>query len=295
MLNLLKRTSSIVLILFLAFCLNACSSSSEAALESSVPALASQTVSPTCEAKPSATTIPSAKPKPSATAKATKTPTPTQKTSSNKPLNGYVIGIDAGHQLKGNTTKEPNAPGSNINKAKVTYGATGNKSGIREQLINLQVALKLQTELKKLGATVVMTRTTSEVNISNIERAKIFNNAKVDFGIRIHCDSAASTSAHGISILIPDCKNNASIFKESKRLANSLIDQMCTSTSAANRGVIQRNDQTGFNWSNVPVVTVEMGFLSNPSEESKLITSSYQNLLVDGYIQGILQYAKKLV
>lgn len=135
-----------------------------------------------------------------------------------------------------------------------------------------------------------MTRTTSDVNISNIERAKIFNSANVDLGIRIHCDSASSTSAHGISVLIPDSKNNASIFKESKRLANSFIDQLCTSTGAANRGVIQRNDQTGFNWSNVPVVTVEMGFLSNASEEAKLITSSYQDLLVNGYVDGILQY-----
>lgn len=303
MLNSLKKFSSIILLFLLVFCLSACSNSSgTATLGPSDSTLATETILPLVSSSVPSTTdqftsmpISTTTPKPTKTVKPTATPTPTPshtKTTSNKPLSGYIIGIDPGHQLKGNTNKEPNAPGSSVYKAKVTYGATGNTSKVREQLINLQVALKLQTKLKNLGATVVMTRTTSDVNISNVERAKIFNNAKVDFGIRIHCDSASATSAHGISVLIPDSKNNASIFKESERLANSLIDQLCTNTGAANRGVIQRNDQTGFNWSNVPVVTVEMGFLSNASEEAKLITSSYQDILVGGYVDGILQYIK---
>jgi len=217
----------------------------------------------------------------------------TQSTTTNNSLSGYVIGIDAGHQLKGNNSTEKSGPNSSVMKAKVTSGATGNDSGIREQFINLQVAKKLQTKLKSLGATVIMTRTTEDVNISNIERAELFNKSNVDFAIRIHCDSSTNRSINGLSILIPDKKNNASIYNESKRLADSLIGPMCKSTGAANRGVIQRDDQTGFNWSSVPIVTVEMGFLSNSSEEAKLITSSYQDKLVSGYAQGILQYVSK--
>jgi len=231
---------------------------------------------------------------PTSETKVTATPmSTTTDASSDKPLSGYVIGIDAGHQLKGNSQKEQNGPGSSVYKDKVTSGATGNNSGIREQLINLQVALKLQSSLEKLGAKVVMTRTVENVDLSNKERALIFNNAGVDFAIHIHCDSSDTRSIHGISILIPDSKNNASIYSQSKRLADSLIGSLCKSTGAANRGVVQRDDQTGFNWSNVPVVTVEMGFLSNSSEESKLIASSYQYLLVEGYVNGILQYVEE--
>ena len=35
-----------------------------------------------------------------------------------------------------------------------------------------------------------------------------------------------------------------------------------------NRGVIERNDLTGFNWSKVPVVLVEMGYLSNKEDDN---------------------------
>ena len=34
-----------------------------------------------------------------------------------------------------------------------------------------------------------------------------------------------------------------------------------------NRGVVERNDLTGFNWSVVPVILVEMGFQSNVEED----------------------------
>lgn len=208
----------------------------------------------------------------------------------NKPLSGYVIGIDPGHQLKGNNDLELEGPNSTVKKAKVTSGATGNDTGIREQHINLLVALKLKKALEEKGATVVMTRTTENVDISNKDRAQLLNNAKVDIAIRIHCDSSDTRSIHGLSILIPDSKNNASIFSGSKRLADSLIGSLCKSTGAVNRGVVQRDDQTGFNWSTVPVVTVEMGFLSNSSEEANLVSSAYQDKLISGYLQGIINY-----
>jgi len=205
-------------------------------------------------------------------------------------LSGYVIGLDPGHQLKGNNNLEPSGPNSSVKKAKVTTGATGNDTGIREQHINLVVALKLKKALEEKGATVVMTRTTEDVDISNKQRAQLLNNAKVDIAIRIHCDSSDTRSVHGLSILVPDSKNNASIYTESKRLANCLIGSLCKSTGAVNRGVVQRDDQTGFNWSTVPVVTVEMGFLSNSSEEANLVSSAYQDKLVSGYVQGIIDY-----
>ncbi len=283
---------SMLILIISVFLLTACSSGAVTSSPSPTinspiytTTLASPTLSSASPTVSSASTTASLSTKPS--------PTATKPISTNnKQLSGYVIGIDAGHQLKGNSSLEKSGPNSSVMKAKVTTGATGNNSGIREQVINLQVAKKLKTKLESLGAKVVMTRTTENVDISNKERAELFNKAHVDFAIRIHCDSSDNRSVNGLSILIPDSKNNASIYNKSKRLADSLIGPMCKSTGAANRGVIQRSDQTGFNWSSVPIVTVEMGFLSNANEESKLITSSYQDKLVSGYAQGILQYVK---
>jgi N-acetylmuramoyl-L-alanine amidase len=55
-----------------------------------------------------------------------------------------------------------------------------------------------------------------------------------------------------------------------------------------NRGTVERSDLTGFNWSKVPVVLVEMGFMSNKEEDRLLNDDSYQNKLAEGLYKGII-------
>lgn len=91
--------------------------------------------------------------------------------------NGKVVVLDPGHQLKGDSSKEPLGPGSSEKKAKVTGGTEGCVSKLPEYQLNLDVALKLGKELQKRGYQVIYTRKTNDVNISNAERAQIANNA----------------------------------------------------------------------------------------------------------------------
>ena len=100
-----------------------------------------------------------------------------------------TIVIDPGHQAKGDSSKEPIGPGASETKAKVTTGATGNYTKQKESVLTLKVAQALEKQLKQEGYTVIMTRTTNNINISNSERASIANNAKADAFIRIHADS----------------------------------------------------------------------------------------------------------
>lgn len=58
------------------------------------------------------------------------------------------------------------------------------------------------------------------------------------------------------------------------------------------RGVVERRDMTGFNWSDVPVILVEMGFQSNAREDKLLTTDSYQEKLAKGLADGIDQALK---
>ena len=205
---------------------------------------------------------------------------------------GKVVCIDAGHQARGNSSLEPNGPGSSTMKAKVTTGATGCVTGKTESQINLEVALKLQQALQSQGYTVIMCRTSQNVDISNAQRAEIANSNNVSAFIRLHCDSSTSSSATGTLTLAPSTSNPycASIASESQALSKSIVNNICRVTGSRNRGVSIVDNMTGLNWSKVPVTIVEMGFLSNPQEDRLLSSDDYQNKIVQGIVNGIGAY-----
>ena len=205
---------------------------------------------------------------------------------------GKVICIDAGHQARGNSSLEPNGPGSSTMKAKVTTGATGCATGKTESQVNLEVALKLQQALTNQGYTVIMCRTSQNVDISNAQRAEIANNNQADVFIRLHCDSSTSSSATGTLTLAPSTSNPycASIASKSQALSKSIVNNICSVTGSRNRGVSIVDNMTGLNWSKVPVTIVEMGFLSNPQEDCLLSSDDYQNKIVQGIVNGIGAY-----
>ena len=49
----------------------------------------------------------------------------------------------------------------------------------------------------------------------------------------------------------------------------------------------------GFNWSTVPALIVECGFMSNPVEDRLLASDAYQDRLADGIAAGVLEYLGK--
>jgi N-acetylmuramoyl-L-alanine amidase len=105
-------------------------------------------------------------------------------------LTGKIICIDPGHQENQNSELEPIAPNSALQKQKVSAGAVGIVTNTPEYVINLAIGLKLCNLLRAYNATVIMTRITNDVNISNIERAQIGNDAHGDIMIRIHADNS---------------------------------------------------------------------------------------------------------
>ncbi|PLT36030.1 N-acetylmuramoyl-L-alanine amidase [Bacillus sp. V5-8f] len=206
-----------------------------------------------------------------------------------------VVCIDPGHQGKQNSQKEPIAPGSKTMKMKTTSGTQGVATRKPEYVLNLEVALKLRDALQKKGYKVYMTRTTHNVNISNIQRANYCDNKKANLTIRIHADGSTNRKAEGIQVLYPSAKVTQKINATSKQAAVYVLTETIKTTKAkksAGDGLTPRTDLTGFNWSKTPTVLVELGFMSNPTEDRKMATSAYQAKLVQGMANGISKYLK---
>lgn len=201
-----------------------------------------------------------------------------------------VIVIDAGHQTRAMSATEPIGPGSSKRKAKVTGGASGCVTHLPEYKLNLQVAKRLQKELVNRGYKVIMVRTKNNVRMSNVQRAKVANKYKADAFIRIHANSAGSSSVKGALTIAPASNNRymtKANRKASQKLSKKVLKAMCKTTGAKNRGVMYTNSMTGINWCKVPVTIVEMGFMSNPSEDRKMAKASYQKKIVKGIADGI--------
>ncbi|KJZ89208.1 MULTISPECIES: N-acetylmuramoyl-L-alanine amidase family protein [Clostridium] len=199
-----------------------------------------------------------------------------------------VIVIDPGHASHSNLEKEEQSPGSGIMKIKDGGGAQGTSTGTPEYVVNMNVATKLKYLLEAKNYTVIMTKTSNDISLGNIERANIGNDNNASLVIRIHCDSADNSSALGASMLVPaKCGYAEDICDISRKYGEIVLSSLVESGDMKNRGISVRDDMTGFNWSKVPVILVEMGFMSNPEEDSLLSNDNYQNKLASGLCDGI--------
>ncbi len=203
-----------------------------------------------------------------------------------------LIVIDAGHQKNGNSEKEPIGPGATEMKAKVTGGATGCSTGQKEYELNLAVAFYLREELTMRGYEVIMVRENHDVDMSNSERAAVANNADADAFIRIHANGSDNASVSGAETLCQTSGNiyNALLYPMSRSLSENVLLGVVAKTGFKNRGVKETDTMSGINWCNVPVTIVEMGFLSNPDEDTLLFSEEYRKKVAIGIADGIDNY-----
>ena len=202
---------------------------------------------------------------------------------------GHIVVIDPGHQRQGDSTKEPNGPGSSTMKARVTGGTRGTTTGVSEYELTLDIGLQLRDELEGRGYTVYMTRETHDVNISNKERAEFATAKNADIVVRIHANGSEASSTNGALALAPSSSNPyvSNLASSSQSLSKSVLNAYCEATGMKNLGVQANDTMTGINWCTMPVTIIEMGFMTNAGDDTNMQDATYQAKMVQGMANGI--------
>jgi len=208
---------------------------------------------------------------------------------------GPTVVIDPGHDRFANAEIEPIGPGSALRKIKDGGGTRGVATGIREADLVLDVSLRLKALLRRAGVTVVMTRTrTAGRSMGNIARARIANRAGAALFLRVHADGHPSSSVRGTHTLVPAPRAGWTddVHRASLRAASAVQRELLRALGFPDRGIQERSDFTGFNWADVPVILVELGFMTNPVEDRLLARPDVRARAAEGLCRGTLAYLR---
>lgn len=177
----------------------------------------------------------------------------------------HVVVIDPGHG--------GNAPGAIRN-------------GLTEKDVTLDVGNRLYLLLENdPDIKVYATRVTDE-NPSFDYRVDLPNHA-ADMFVSIHCNSIDSSSVSGVQVFYPNPSDERG--SKSKQLASLLMEGVTSNTGFPNRPA---NQSMGYQfyvlkYTKVPACLVEMGFLTNKSDASKLATPDGRQQVAQGIYEGI--------
>ena len=207
-------------------------------------------------------------------------------------------------------------------------GAVGYR-GTKEKDIALDVAKRLEKKLaKNMKVKIVMTRD-EDIFLRLSERTKIANESNGSLFISIHTNAAEDRRASGFeTFLIGQNKNEAAVRVAARENAvlelegstgKKLTDEDLIKATIAQSAFASKSEQfaslvqkeikkrvqskdrgvkqAGFYvlmGASMPNVLVELGFISNPSEEKKLRSPQYRDQLATAIYRAVEQYQKTL-
>ncbi len=198
------------------------------------------------------------------------------------PISNRIIAIDPGH-------------------GGVDPGAVS-KNGVKEDEINLKIALKLKRLIEQSGGIVFLTRTTDEglytsesktlrqMKTEDLKkRREIIDDSGSEILISIHLNSFIRPSYYGAQTFF---KKGS---EEGEKLALMIQEELRNILDKDNKRQPQKRDDVYIlNEVSMPAVLVECGFLSNSKEEQLLVDESYQEKIAWAIYVGIMNYFNEL-
>lgn len=166
---------------------------------------------------------------------------------------------------------------------------------VLEKDVNLSIARKVRQYLEAQGIRVVMTREGEnglyDSNASNKKvqdmkrRVALIEEAKPAITVSIHQNSYPEEYVHGAQVFYYDGSRDGQL------LADLLQKQLVEKLDPENRRQIKANDSYYLlKKTDIPIVIVECGFLSNQAEAALLAQEDYQDRVAWAIHMGILQY-----
>lgn len=208
-----------------------------------------------------------------------------------------IVAIDPSHQASGADLEEevPLGPDSEQMVKGFSEGTSGTATGLKEYDLNLSVAEKLKKELEARGYEVFMTREGDESDLSEADRAKKVNASGAQALISLHANGGDDSSERGVTVLAPSYENEflkekTETIKKSNALADIVLQSYCEETGLKLKGLYNEDNQVLMNWSEIPVIVLEMGYMSNAEDDAYMAESDNQQKMAEGIADGIDLY-----
>ena len=207
-----------------------------------------------------------------------------------------MVAIDASHQGADAdlTEEEPVGPGSETMIKGFSEGISGTATGLEENELNLEVATKLKDILEERGYEVFMTREDADTQLSEVERAELVNASDAQILISLHANGGDDSSERGACAQAPSYENpyitDTDLVKKSNALGDIVLQAYCDKTGLTDKGLYNIDSRAQINWSKIPVIVLEMGFMSNTEDDTYMAEDTNQQKMAEGIADGIDLY-----
>ena len=181
-----------------------------------------------------------------------------------EPLPVYVIALDAGHGGRD--------PGAVV-------------GDVLEKDLNLEIVGRLQALVDAERDLEARLTRTLDIFVPLEDRIRIAEDAGAVMYVSVHVNSFDTSEAYGIETIVSDAHP---VDGDSWRLAELIQNGLVEATGARDRGT--RSQESYLQRTEMPAVSAEVGYMTNPEELEMLLDPAYQQTIAEGILAGIRQF-----